>query len=105
MYMGKKKRRYNVKTKSRMFIIFIFFGAIIGTLAFTLFRDLNKINEMHQQLNHLSLEKDNLLEREEMIQADIKKLSDPLYVSRYIREKYFYSKEGEIILRIKDDTK
>ena len=40
--------------------------------------------------------------QEEATEADIKRLSDPLYVARYAREKYLYSKEGEIILRIEE---
>ena len=31
---------------------------------------------------------------------DIKKLNDPDYITKYVREKYLYSKDGEIILRI-----
>ena len=34
---------------------------------------------------------------------DIKKLNDPDYVARYAREKYLYSKNGELIIRIPDD--
>jgi cell division protein FtsB len=30
------------------------------------------------------------------------KLEDPDYIAKYVREKYFYSKEGEVILRIED---
>ena len=42
------------------------------------------------------------MEQEEATLADIERLSDPVYVARYAREKYFYSKEGEIILRIEE---
>ena len=99
--MVKKKKRYTVKTKGRMLVIFMFFGAIIGTLGFTFLRDLKRMAEMRQNMKKLVGEKNLLLEEEEAIQADIKRLSDPSYIARYAREKYFYSKEGEIILRIK----
>ncbi len=99
--MVKKKKKYTVKTKGRMFIIFLFFGAIIGTLGFTFLRDLKRMNDMQHEMKDLSLEKEQLLEEEEALQADIRRLSDPLYVSKYAREKYFYSKDGEIILRMK----
>ena len=33
---------------------------------------------------------------------NILKLNDPDYIAKYVREKYFYSKEGELILRIDD---
>ena len=99
--MVKKKKGYTVKTRGRMFVIFMFFGAIIGTLGFTFLRDLQRMNEMDSDMDALYVEKNKLLDEEEMIEADIKKLSDPLYVARYARERFFYSKEGELILRLK----
>lgn len=99
--MVKKRKKYTVKTKGRMFVIFMFFGIIIVTLGFTFLRDLKRINEMNNQMKDLNIEKEQLREEEDMIQADIKKLSNPLYVARYAREKYFYSKEGEFVLRMK----
>ena len=97
----KKRKKYTVKTKSRMFVIFMFFGAIIATLGYTFLRDLNKISQLHYDKGDLVKEKEELKEKEDAIQADINRLSDPSYIARYAREKYFYSKEGEIILRIK----
>lgn len=84
-----------------MFVIFMFFGAIIATLGYTFLRDLNKISQLHYDKGDLVKEKEELKEKEDAIQADINRLSDPSYVARYAREKYFYSKDGEIILRIK----
>ncbi len=40
------------------------------------------------------------LEREEMLKSEIMKLQDEEYVARYARERYLYSKDGEIIIRI-----
>lgn len=85
-----------------MVVIFMFFGAIISTLGYTFFHDLGRIHEMKKEKDTLILEKVELLEEEEATQADIKRLSEPEYIARYAREKYFYSKEGEIILRIED---
>ena len=85
-----------------MFIVFLFFGAIIATLGYTLVFNLKEVNDMKKELKSLKEEQVSLLEEEEAIEADIKRLSDPLYIARYAREKYFYSKEGEIILRIED---
>ena len=41
-----------------------------------------------------------LKEKEDELQVDADKLQDPDYIARYAREKYSYSKDGEIILRI-----
>ena len=40
---------------------------------------------------------------EDKLNSDIKKLKDPEYVARYAREKYMYSKDGELIIRLPDD--
>lgn len=100
--MIKKRSKYTVKTKGRMLIIFIFFGAIISTLGYTFFHDLRRIHDMSKEKNELVMEKEKLLEEEEATMADIKRLSEPEYIARYAREKYLYSKEGEIILRIEE---
>ena len=57
---------------------------------------------MHKELVKLEEEQISLTDREEELEADIKRLSDPEYIARFAREKYFYSKEGEIILRIEE---
>ena len=98
----KKRRKYTVKTKGRMFVIILFFGAIIATLGYTFFLDLGRIHEMKKEEKSLNQEKSKLLDVEETIQADIKRLSDPEYIARYVREKYMYSKDGELILRIEE---
>ena len=98
----KKRKKYTVKTKGRMLVIFLFFGAIISTLGYTLVLNLKQVNDMKKELKALEEEKVFLLEQEEATEADIKRLSDPLYIARYAREKYFYSREGELILRIKE---
>ena len=41
-----------------------------------------------------------LKEKEAELKVDVERLEDPDYVARYAREKYMYSKEGEIILRL-----
>ena len=49
----------------------------------------------------------SLEEEEENLNNEIKKLQDSDYLARYAREKYFYSKNGELIIRIptEDDPK
>jgi len=97
----KKKKKYSVKTKGRMFIIFMFFSAIIATLSLTFLHNLKRINDMEKEKKMLHLEKEKLKDVEESIESDIKRLSDPEYIARYAREKYFYSRDGELILRMK----
>lgn len=98
--MIKKRKSYTAKTNMRMIVIFLFFVTMISTLGYTLFNNLYKINDIKNKLDELEKEKIALSEKEAELEADIKRLSDSEYIARYAREKYFYSKEGEIILRM-----
>lgn len=97
----KKKRKYSAKTKGRMFIIFSFIGVIIVTLSYTLLINVREIKVLNDEMEKLNEENRLLVLEEERLEADIKRLKDPEYIARYVREKYLYSKDGEIILRIK----
>ena len=44
-----------------------------------------------------------LKEKEVELENDVNKLKDPEYLARYAREKYFYSKDGEYVIRIPED--
>ncbi len=98
--MAKRKS----KSKRRIFVFFIFAGSIIGYLSYSLFSNVDKIIEIHRQKNALNEELTVLKEKEEDLNLDIKKLEDPEYVARYAREKYLYSKDGELIIRIPDEN-
>ena len=44
-----------------------------------------------------------LKEKEAALTVDVEKLQDPDYIGRYAREKFFHSKEGEILLKFPDE--
>lgn len=100
--MTRKRRKYTVKTKSRMLVIFLFFIVVISTLGYTLFFNVCQIIDLKLNMIDLKEKKLELEDEEKVIEADIKRLQNPEYIARYAREKYFYSKPGEIILRIED---
>ena len=56
-----------------------------------------------QEINHLQNSYEELLDTEEALKAEVQKLKDPNYVERYAKEKFLYTKDGEIIIR-KTDT-
>ena len=99
--MVKKHSRYTIRT-GRMIVIFLFFGTVISTLSYTLINNLKRVNDLKNEVEKLDNEKVSLLEQEAALEADIKRLSDPLYIARYAREKYLYSRDGELVLRIDD---
>ena len=56
-----------------------------------------------QQITLLQNSYEDLLDTEEALKAEVQKLQDPEYVERYAKEKFLYTKDGEIIIR-KTDT-
>ena len=97
------KKKTSKKVKSRMFLFFVIFGTIIASLSYSFFSNVQKMIEINKQKNELKEKLASLEEEEDVLNSDIKKLEDPDYVARYAREKYLYSKEGELIIRIPDD--
>lgn len=99
--MASKKN--NKKVKLRIFLFFVIFGFFIGSLSYNFFSNVNKIATIKKEKQRLSEKLDELMIDEEQLYSDIKKLEDPDYVARYAREKYMYSKDGELIIRLPDD--
>ena len=55
--MARKRRKYTVKTKSRMLVIFLFFIVIISTLGYTLFFNVCQIVDL--KLDMIELKEKN----------------------------------------------
>lgn len=99
-----RKNRISKRAKFRIFFFFIIFGGIIGSLSYSFFSNINKIISINKEKQVLNNKINELYEEEEILNSDIKKLEDPDYVARYAREKYLYSKDGELIIRIPDEN-
>ncbi len=84
-------------------LAFFIFGLILSTLGYNLILNVNSIYKMKAQKKQLEKKIALLKEEEKILESDIQKLEDPSYVARYAREKYLYSKDGEIIIRMPDD--
>lgn len=104
--LTKKKvhKKTNKKARLRLFLFFIIFGTIIGSLSYSFFSNLNKIAEINREKKVLNDKLVELSDEENILNSDIKKLENPEYVARYAREKYLYSKDGELIIRLPDDN-
>ena len=101
--MAKNKKKINKKAKTRIFLFFIIFGSIITSLSYCFFSNVSKIIEIKNEKKNLSEKLVTFKDEEDKLNSDIKKLKDPEYVARYAREKYMYSKDGELIIRLPDD--
>ena len=98
-----KKKKSNKKVKIRICLFFIIFGSMTLYLGYNFFSNVYKIIEIKEEKRFLEDKLVGLQDEEDVLNSDIKKLEDPEYVARYAREKYMYSKDGELIIRIPDD--
>lgn len=105
MTKSKKNKKVRISKKAKIRIVFFFaiFGSIIGSLSYSFFSNISKIIDINKEKQLLNEKIVELAEEAEVLNADIKKLEDPEYIARYAREKYLYSKDGEIIIRLPDD--
>lgn len=96
--MAKKKKIKKKATRLATFgVLSIVLIIIISLTLFSVFLD---IIDKYKEKNKLNQELIALKEKENELKTNVKKLEDPEYLARYAREKYFYSKDGELILRI-----
>lgn len=101
--MANKKKHSNHKTKMRFLIFGLSSIAVIITVTLTVGKYWVEIFEKYKEKQALEKELVSLQEKEKELELDAKKLQDSEYIARYAREKYFYSKEGEFIIKIPED--
>ena len=94
--MASKKK----KEKRRLILISLTVVALLVSLFFSMYQDFLQIIENKKQTAYLTKEYETLLEEEKSLSSEVTKMKDPNYIARYAKEKYMYSEEGEIIIRI-----
>lgn len=94
-----KKRKTKKSIKRIFFLGITSFAIIVGT-TYTTCKYWVEIYDKYKEKKELKQKLTDLKEKEDQLQVDADKLQDPDYIARYAREKYAYSKDGEIILRI-----
>lgn len=97
------KKKVSKKAKRRMTILTCLLIGLIVILGTTFFTNWVTILENKKAVADLTALYEELLEDESALKSEVVKLQDPDYVARYAREKYLYSKNGEIIIRIPDN--
>lgn len=99
--MAAKKKKTKMKYRLCLFV------PVCAVVLVTVFVSIGsywlQIAEKYQEKKNLEAEIIALKEKEEELKVDVERLEDPDYVARYAREKYMYSKEGEIILRLPEE--
>lgn len=95
------KRVNNKKSKRRLTLLFIIFLSLLTIFISGAFSDLSKIYNNIKATKKYSRDYEEKMDEEEKLKAEIEKLHDPEYVAKYAREKFLYSKDGELIIKIK----
>ncbi|MBR1417172.1 MAG: septum formation initiator family protein [Bacilli bacterium] len=99
------KKKSLKRAKQRLILLIVLFiGGCIFVSA-NIFKTWLQIIDNKHTVVMLNNEYNNLLDEEKQLKSDVNKLQDPDYVARYAREKYLYSKDGELIFRYNEDVK
>ena len=88
------------KEKKRLFFISFIIVGLVFLLGFSVYKDFIIISNNKNQTTKLTKEYDNLLDEKKSLTSQVTKMQDPDYLARYAKEKYLYSKEDEVIIRI-----
>ena len=93
-----------ISNKEKFRVIFLTLGCIITSVVFvsTLVSLDLQIKKTKDEIKELTVSYSDKLEEEENLKEEITRLQDPEYMAKYAREKYLYSKDNEIILKIEE---
>jgi len=95
-------KKMSQKTKFRVTFLMLCF--IISSVLFvsSIFSYISQINETKKEISMLEKTYKDSLAEEENLKDEINKLQDPEYMAKYAREKYLYSKDDEIVIKIEE---
>ncbi len=97
--MSKSKKGLK-QAKKRLILEIGIFLVLLAFLSFTMFKVWLQIIDNKSNIVSLNEKYEKLLEEEKQLKSDVNKLQDPDYVARYAREKYLYTRDGELIIRM-----
>lgn len=93
-------KRITKKDKRRLLILVLFFIPLLTFFVSNMFSYWSQIYQNIVEKDKLEKKYSDILDEEDKLKSEIKKLSDLEYVAKYAREKYLYSKDGELIIKI-----
>jgi len=87
----------------RMTIYIFTLLAIVGFVGLTCFNSWVEIYNNITEKKDLETQYNSLMDKEDELSDEVNKLQDPEYVAKYAREKYLYTKDGEIIIDVSNN--
>ncbi len=94
-------KKVTKKDRRRITVLIIIFIPLLTLFVSNMFSYWSQIYNNIKEKKELENLYKEILEEEETLKSEIVKLQDDEYVARYAREKFLYSKDGEIIIKIK----
>lgn len=88
------------KEKKRLFVISVVIILLVVSLVSSVFGDWTKIMENKSKITSLNKQYNDLLSEEEKLVSEVTKLQDDDYIVRFAKEKFLYSENGELIIRM-----
>ena len=88
------------KDKRRITLLMFIFIPLLIMFVSRMFSYWSVIYSNVKEKKELELKYKQIIEREDLLNSEISKLEDEEYVARYAREKFLYSKDGEIIIKL-----
>ena len=86
------------KKRLRFFVYCSIIVAIFLVTFLTCAPDLVKIHNTKKEISELKEKYEKLVSEEDKLSDDVIKLQDSGYAAKYAREKYLYTKDGELII-------
>lgn len=96
--MAKKTK----KEKRRILLGTLVISIIISYLGVFVYHYWNQILANKEEQKVLEAKYEQLLKEEDELNNEITKMHEPDYVAKYAREKYGYSKDNEVIIKVDD---
>ena len=86
------------KYRLRLFIYLCMLIGIAAFLSLSCFGTWQQIAKNRKTKEELTQKYNELLEDEDSLEGTVVKLQDPEYAAKYAREKYLFTKDGELII-------
>ena len=93
-----KTRRISKRRKRRILVLGTISIIVFACFLFNVFTYSYKIIRLTSEQNKLEARLDELKTIKENKENEIEKLNDPEYVAKFAREKYGYSRDGELVI-------
>ncbi len=103
MTQDTRKKKSIHKRRIRIYLM-IFIG-LVFLLINSVYSDWRQILSNNKLKEELQTKYVNLLEEEKRLSSEVIKLQDKEYILLYAREKFGYSKDGELVIQIYSDDK